>query len=159
MLECAGYLRSRAKAPHPFYNDGLNSNERLDWLYWSVGFIFSAACGYVHVWLHDASMAVLMVTGFTMLLAYKRPEHIWRWALLVGLGMPSAALLALATRDHPSRGLIAGSFAGLAFSIVAAVGGKILARAARELFPKKVNGEQWAVDSESQQNHSADSKR
>jgi hypothetical protein len=60
--------------------------------------------------------------------------------------MPSAALLALATRDHPSRGLIAGSFAGLAFSIVAAVGGKILARAARELFPKRGNGEQWTVN-------------
>ena len=97
------------------------------------------ACGYVHVRLRDSSLSVLMVTGFTMFLAYRRPERVWRWALMVGVGMPAAAMFALLTRDHPSRGMIAGTFAGIAFSIVAAVGGKILNRARNELFPKNVD--------------------
>ena len=84
----------------------------------------------------DSSVAVLMVTGFTMFLAYLRPDRVWRWALVVGLGMPAAALVALLTRLRPSRGMIAGTFAGLAFSVVAAIGGKILHRAVSELFPK-----------------------
>ncbi len=80
-----------------------------------------------------------MVTGLTMFLAYKRPERVWRWALLVGLSMPAAGLIALLTRQRPSRGMLVGTFAGLAFSIVAAVGGRVLHRAVRTLFPKKVN--------------------
>lgn len=76
-----------------------------------------------------------MVTGFTMFLAYRRPERVWRWAVLMGLSMPLAGLFALLTRVRPSRGMIAGTFAGLAFSIVAAVGGRVLHRARGILFP------------------------
>jgi hypothetical protein len=115
----------------------LNPEKQSDRLYWLLGIIFGAACGYVHVRIQDSSLSVLMVTGFTMFLAYKRPERVWRWAMVVGLSMPTAGLVALLTRERPSRGMIAGTFAGLAFSIVAAVGGKILHRAARELFPEK----------------------
>lgn len=122
------------------------SQTESDGLYWFLGVVFAAACGYVHVRLHDSGLAVLMVTGFAMFLAYKRPESVWRWALLVGLGMPAAALFAQLTREHPSRGMVVGSFAGMAFSIVSAVGGKILRRARNELFPKKVDGGQWTVD-------------
>jgi len=75
-----------------------------------------------------------MVTGFTMFLAYRRPERVWRWALLVGLSMPAAGFVALLTRERPSRGMIAGTFAGLAFSIVAAIGGRVLHRARAILF-------------------------
>jgi len=78
-----------------------------------------------------------MVTGFTMFLAYRRPERVWRWALLVGLSMPAAGFVALLTREHPSRGMIAGTFAGLAFSIVAAIGGRVLHRARTILFARK----------------------
>ncbi len=77
-----------------------------------------------------------MVTGFTMFLAYRRPERVWRWALLIGLSMPVAGLIALLTRERPSRGMLAGTFAGLAFSIVAAVGGRVLHRARGILFPQ-----------------------
>ena len=118
----------------------LSSQRQSDWLYWVFGVCFGAACGYVHVWMLDSSLAVLMVTGFTMFLAYKRPERTWRWAMLVGLGMPAAAILASLTGKNPSRGLLVGSFAGMAFSIVAAVGGKVLHRAKQELFPSNVDG-------------------
>jgi len=115
----------------------LNSQNKSDSLYWLLGIIFGAACGYVHIRMQDSSLSVLMVTGFTMFLAYKRPKRAWRWAILMGLSMPVAGLVALLTRERPSRGMLAGTFAGLAFSIVAAVGGTVLHRAKTELFPKK----------------------
>jgi predicted branched-subunit amino acid permease len=112
----------------------LSTSPKSDTLYWLLGFIFGAACGYVHIRLRDSSLSVLMVTAFTMFLAYRRPERVWRWALLVGLCMPAAGFIALLTRERPSRGMIAGTFAGLAFSIVAAIGGKVLHRARTILF-------------------------
>jgi len=117
----------------------LASAHKSDLLYWILGLLFGAACGYVHIRIQDSSLSVLMVTGFTMFLAYCRPERVWRWALLVGLSMPAAAFIALLTRQRPSRGLIVGSFAGLAFSIVASFGGRVLYRAKAALFPKKVD--------------------
>ncbi len=113
----------------------LNSSGRSDALYWLLGITFGAACGYTHIRIQDSSLSVLMVTGFTMFLAYRRPERVWRWAVLMGLSMPVAGLIALLTRERPTRGMIAGTFAGLAFSIVAAVGGRVLHRAKGILFP------------------------
>ncbi len=120
---------------------------KSDLLYWVLAVIFGAACGYTHIRIQDSSLSVLMVTGFTMFLSYKRPQRVWSWAILMGLSMPIAGLIALLTRIRPSRGMIAGTFAGLAFSIVAAVGGTVLHRARGILFPKKVDGGQWTVDS------------
>jgi len=114
----------------------LKPSNQSDALYWLLGIIFGAACGYVHIRVQDSSLSVLMVTGFTMFLAYKRPEKFWAWALLMGLSMPAAGLVALLTRERPSRGMIIGTFAGLAFSIVAAIGGRVLYRARTTLFPK-----------------------
>ena len=125
----------------------LNSDHNSDTIYWLLAVLFGAACGYTDIRIQDSSLSVLMVTGFTMFLAYKRPQRVWRWALLVGLSMPAAGLIALLTKQRPSRGMIAGTFAGLAFSIVAAVGGRVLHRAVSLLFPGKVDSEQWSVDS------------
>jgi Na+/proline symporter len=114
----------------------LSSPAKSDLPYWVLGVIFGVACGYMDIRIQDSSLSVLMVTGFTMFLAYKRPERIWRWAMLMGFSMPLAGLVALLTRERPSRGMIAGTFAGLAFAIVASVGGRVLNRATRTLFPK-----------------------
>ena len=112
----------------------MNSPTKSDGLYWLLGLIFGAACGYVHIRLRDSSLSVLMVTAFTMFLDYCRPERVWRWALLVGLSLPAAGFIALLTRERPSRGMIIGTFAGLAFSIVASIGGRVLYRARSILF-------------------------
>lgn len=87
--------------------------------------------------LNDSGLSVLMVTGFTMFLAFKRPQRVWWWAAIIGLSLPFAVLLTYLTRETPSLGMVAGSFAGLAFSLVAAVGGKVLCRVVAELFPPK----------------------
>ena len=128
------------------YNVSLTSFRPSDSLYWLLGIVFGAACGYMYIRIQDPSLAVVMVTGFTMFLSYRRPERVWRWALLVGLSMPAAGLLALLTRERPSRGMIAGAFAGLAFSIVAAVGGGVLHRARGVLFPAKTEHREDATE-------------
>ena len=96
-----------------------------------------AAAGYAHVRLLDSSLSVLLVTGATMFLAYRRPRRVWRGAAIMGLSLPAAALLSLITRVKPTLGQVVGSFAGLAFAIVAAFGGQVLQRVVRELFPRK----------------------
>ncbi len=72
-----------------------------------------------------------------MFLSYKRPRLMWWWAALIGLSLPVAVLFNYLTRDKPSLGMVAGSFAGLAFSIVASVAGKVMRRVVGELFPPK----------------------
>jgi predicted branched-subunit amino acid permease len=115
----------------------LNFPKKSDAVYWVLAVVCGSACGYVYIHVQDPSLSVLMVTAFTMFLAYNRPERVWRWALVMGLSMPAAGLVALLSHEHPSRGMIAGTFAGLAFSIVSAVGGRVLRRARTILFPKK----------------------
>jgi hypothetical protein len=119
----------------------LSSAKQSDGLYWVLALIFGAGCGYVYIHLLDSSLSVLMVTGFTMFLAYMRPERVWLWALIMGLSMPVAAVIALLARERPSRGMMVGTFAGLAFSIVSAVGGRVLRRARNILFPEKPEAE------------------
>jgi hypothetical protein len=108
-----------------------------DSLYWALAVLLGAIAGWTHARLNDPSLSVLMVTGFAMFLAYKRPQLMWRWAALIGLSLPIAVLFNYLTREKPSLGMVAGSFAGLAFSIVASVGGKVLRRLVAELFPPK----------------------
>lgn len=99
--------------------------------------MFAAVAGWTHARLYDSGLSVLMVTGFSMFLAYMRPQKWWWWAALMGLSLPAAVLLNYFTREKPTLGMVAGAFAGLAFSIVASVGGKVLRRLVAELFPPK----------------------
>ena len=106
-------------------------------LYWALALIFCLIAGYTHARINDSGLSVLMVTGFSMFLAYKRPRQVWWWAAIIGLSLPAAVLLNYLTREKPTLGMVAGAFAGLAFSIVASVGGKVLRRVVYELFPAK----------------------
>jgi len=109
-------------------------------LYWILAVVFGVIAGYTHARIYDSGLSVLMVTGFSMFLAYKRPQQVWWWAAVIGLSLPSAVLLNYLTREKPTLGMVAGAFAGLAFSIVASVGGKVMRRVAGELFPPKSPG-------------------
>ena len=115
----------------------MKPSSQSDTLYYVLAILLGALAGYLHVALLDSSLSVLLVTGATMFLAYQRPVRVWRWAVLIGLSLPVAALIALLTRNKPTLGMVAGSFAGLAFSIVAAAGGQVLRRVVRELFPSR----------------------
>jgi hypothetical protein len=120
----------------PDYHGSISHFRQSEKFYWVLAILLGAVAGWTHVRL-DSSLSVLMVTGFAMFLAYMRPQRTWWWALMIGLSLPSAVLVTYLTRDKPSLGMVAGSFAGLAFSIVASVGGKFLRRVVGELFPAK----------------------
>jgi hypothetical protein len=115
----------------------ISHSKQSDTLYWILALLLGAAAGFTHVRLNDSGLSVLIVTGCTMFLAYKRPQRISWWAAIVGLSLPAAVLLMYLTREKPSLGMVAGSFAGVAFAVVAAVGGKVLRRVVAELFPPK----------------------
>jgi predicted branched-subunit amino acid permease len=115
----------------------LTPRPQSDVLYWVLAFVFAAISGFAHVRLNDSGLAVVFVTAFTMFLSYKRPERAWRWMLVMGLCLPLSVLAAQLTRERPPLGMVAGSFAGLAFAIVAAVGGQLLRKAVLVLFPAK----------------------
>jgi hypothetical protein len=117
--------------------DSISHSRQSEALYWTLAVLFGAVAGWTHSRLNDSGLSVLMVTGFSMFLAYKRPQRMWWWAALIGLSLPTAVLFNYLTREKPSLGMVAGSFAGLAFSIVASVGGKVLKRLVGELFPPK----------------------
>lgn len=121
----------------PITIDSITDSQQSDALYVGLAILLGSAAGWTHARLNDSGLSVLMVTGFSMFLAYKRPQRMWWWAALIGLSLPVAVLLNYLTREKPSLGMVAGSFAGLAFSIVASVGGKVLRRVVAELFPPK----------------------
>ncbi len=108
-------------------------------VYWLLALVFGVIAGWIHVRLNDSGLSVLSVTGFAMFLAYKRPLKAWWWAAIIGLSLPVAVLLTYFHREKPSLGMVAGSFAGFAFSIVASVGGRVLRRVVAELFPPKTS--------------------
>ena len=113
------------------------SSPSRDTAFWIIGCILGAIAGYTHVRVQDSSLSVLMVTAFTMFLAICRPERVWRWALIIGISLPIAAIVAFLSREKPSRGMLWGTFAGFAFSIVAAVGGMFFRRVIGILFSSK----------------------
>jgi hypothetical protein len=115
----------------------LNPSRQHDWFYWVLSLIFAFLSGYAHVRINDSGLAVVFVTAFTMFLTYKRPERIWRWIVIMALSLPAAVLFAQLTRSRPPLGMVAGSFAGSAFAIVAGIGGVLLRRAVGILFPPK----------------------
>lgn len=108
-----------------------------DWLYWTLAVLFAFVSGYAHVRINDSGLAVVFVTAFTMFLAYKRPQRIWRWIMVMALSLPMAVVVAQVTQTRPPLGMVAGSFAGSAFAIVAGIGGQLLRRAVDVLFPQK----------------------
>ena len=132
MLEFCALCRG---TPVFFYNVLLRPTFQRDWPYWLLSLIFAFLSGYAHVRINDSGLAVVFVTAFTMLLAYKRPQRIWRWIVIMALSLPIAVLVAQLTRTRPPLGMVAGSFAGSAFAIVAGIGGQLLRRAVVILFP------------------------
>jgi hypothetical protein len=127
------FYRMRSSNYHHF----ISGSRHIGPLCWVLALVFASIAGYTHVRIDATGLSVLMVTGFTMFLSYRRPEGVWWWAAIIGLSLPAAVLLSYLTRQKPSLGLVAASFAGLAFSIVAAVGGKFLRRVVADLFPPK----------------------
>lgn len=54
----------------------------------------------------DTGVEVFFILAITFVLGCLHPRHAWQWAMLVGLSIPAAHVIA----DRSSRGLLLGAF-------------------------------------------------
>lgn len=103
-----------------------------------AGMACGTLVGYVAVRVEDLLLTAVLVASSCMLLAFLRPAHPWRWALLVPAFIPIGLVLAhkLAGQRVTHLG-ISEAFFALFPSIAGAVLGAVMRRVIRELWPEK----------------------
>ena len=69
---------------------------QLDVLYTAIALISAAIAGAVDFNNDEPQAAVIVVIVLAGLLGFIRPRKAWRWALIVGLGVPIVYLIAAA---------------------------------------------------------------
>jgi hypothetical protein len=96
------------------------------WL-WMLGAVLGVFAGFVEVKVGDLLLTAFLVLAFTMFLAFARPEHPWRWAVLVSLCIPLARLFAaLVIREYTDRAQVYESFLAFLPGVVGAYGGHFM---------------------------------
>lgn len=91
-----------------------------------VAVLFGSLAGVAEITAGDLLFTALLVLASCMLLGALRPERPWRWALLVGICVPLADLIAyLLLAQKPYRAQIYESFLALLPGVVGAYGGSL----------------------------------
>jgi len=115
--------------------------ERFPLAFALFALLLGAGCGALHVWVEtmsepDPLLSALAVTVATMLLGLLRPARPWRWALLVGIPVPLAILLAtfVIPTAHFTRASVAGSILISLPGWAGAFGGSVLRRKISDIF-------------------------
>jgi uncharacterized membrane protein (UPF0136 family) len=122
----------------PVHSEIIASSDRQrDWPFWISGLILGGITGFLQVRVKDPTLSGVFLVAINLFLAFMRPRRPWRWGVLTGLCLPAAELLAFLTREHPTRGMVGGSFVGLAPALAASFGGSVIRRAMSTLFPQK----------------------
>jgi len=93
--------------------------------------------GFVDVGFGDLLLTALFVLACTMALGLLRPEHAWRWTVIVGFFVPVVQLLAyLVLTEKPYRAQIYESFLAFFPGIAGTYMGAFARRGLHELFGK-----------------------
>ena len=88
--------------------------------------MFGGLAGWVDVKVGDLLFTALLVLAPCILLGALRPDRPWRWALLVGMGVPLADLLAyLLLTQKPYRAQVYESLLAFLPGLVGAYGGAL----------------------------------
>ena len=104
----------------------LTSTQRAasDTLYHVLAILFGVFAGWVDVKLGDLLFTALLVLAPCILLGALGPQRPWRWAVIVGIFVPLADLLAyLVMTQKPDRAQIYESFLAFLPGMVGAYGG------------------------------------
>jgi hypothetical protein len=110
-------------------------HSRSNTLAYVLAVVLGLAAGYVNLEVNDPTLCAVVVTVMAMGLALWKPRRPWRWALLVGFGVPAAQLFAYAKGVPPLHGEIARAcFIGLLSAAVAAGLGSAGRRAFENIF-------------------------
>jgi energy-converting hydrogenase Eha subunit A len=107
-------------------------------LFYVLAILLGAASGYVNVRVEDLMLTAVMVTAFAMFLAFMRPEHPWRWAVLVSAIIPLGEVLAFKlTGQKLNRAGISEAILAVLPANAGAYGGAALRQVIRELWKAK----------------------
>jgi hypothetical protein len=60
---------------------------------WALGVAFGLLVGYVDYHSEEVQLPALLLLVFAFLLGFAQPKGAWRWALVVGVGVPLVHLL------------------------------------------------------------------
>jgi len=100
--------------------------------------LLGAATGYVNVRVEDLMLTAVMVTAFAMFLAFLRPEHPWRWAVVVSAIIPIGEVIAFKmTGQKLNRAGISEAILAVLPANAGAYGGAALRTVIRELWKPK----------------------
>jgi energy-converting hydrogenase Eha subunit A len=100
--------------------------------------LLGAATGYVNVRVEDLMLTAVMVTAFAMFLAFLRPEHPWRWAVVVSAIIPVGEVVAFKlTGQKLNRAGISEAILAVLPANAGAYGGAALRTVIRELWKPK----------------------
>jgi hypothetical protein len=105
---------------------------QLDMFYLAIALIGAAMAGAVDFNNDEPQAAVIVIIAFAGLLGFIQPRKAWRWALIVGLGVPIVYLIATAlgyqSRSVPEPGWYA-SLIALIPAFISTYCGVLLRRA------------------------------
>ena len=103
-----------------------------------LAMLLGAATGYVNVRVEDLMLTAVMVTAFAMFLAFLRPEHPWRWAVVVSAIIPIGEVVAFKmTGQKLNRAGISEAILAVLPANAGAYGGAALRTVIRELWKPK----------------------
>ncbi len=106
--------------------------------YYVLAILLGAATGYVNVRIEDLMLTAVMVTAFAMFLAFMRPWHPWRWAVLVSAIIPLGEVVAFKlTGQKLNRAGISEAILAVLPANAGAYGGAALRQVIRELWQAK----------------------
>jgi hypothetical protein len=106
------------------------------WVY-LLAVVLGISAGFVDVGLGDLLLTALFVLACTMTLGLLRPDHAWRWTVIVGVFVPIVQLLAyILITEKPYRAQIYESFLAFFPGIAGTYMGAFARRGLHELFGK-----------------------
>jgi energy-converting hydrogenase Eha subunit A len=100
--------------------------------------LLGVATGYVNVRVEDLMLTAVMVTAFAMFLAFLRPDHPWRWAVVVSAIIPVGEVVAFKlTGQKLNRAGVSEAILAVLPANAGAYGGAALRTVIRELWKPK----------------------
>ena len=105
-------------------------------------YLFAAACGLLSGWVNqvvdDALLTALCVLGFSMLFGVWKPQHPWRWVLLIWIGVPLVLAFYQFVVGWPhNRGEVYGAFLQIFAASAGGFGGHFMRHMIDNVFLKR----------------------
>jgi hypothetical protein len=93
-----------------------------DQMCWSLGLLFGLMAGYIDLRADEVQGPVLLILIFATFLGFLNPASPWRWALIVGIGIPLTHFTGRAIGFYPHYPVLPNVFATFIALIPAFIG-------------------------------------